>query len=513
MTVQRTGGNKGAATVNYATGDRTATAGTDYLAASGTLVFAAGEVEKTFTVQTRSDGIAEASEIVDLHLSGASGAVVDWPPALPAFFTDVDVLPGSGAHGQIIIREPEPPNDTLAVAPLVALTPPVTRLSANLAAPAGDSTDVFAFTNTVAGARLWALAVPSGPPVWREFSSDPVLGVYAPGGGTPLQQDDQDGFVTGPAGQFPGGSIIAGPGSNAPWAGLAAAIAGQTLTMAGRHCLAVSVMDGVFPRAEVSSPVRLEAVDPLEVFVTLTTGPNLPESEPNDTPASACPLLTLTRDVAVRTGNLGGTDVDCHSVELAAGDLLFVSMDEKPGAGAALDASIELLAPGGAELVTAASSSPGQDPRPAESFVWTAQASGTYHLQVRPTSPGQPAGDYLLMAARHSPSGPLVSGVQFPGSGVAGTALTLSANVAGADPADVLVVRVSWGGRNDSAVGDPRPRRDSVQHPAYIHLRLDGFPGRVRGSQRDPRRRDGDGDGDSHLHRHGLKSCCMVAGG
>jgi hypothetical protein len=50
ITVQRVNGSSGAVSVDYATSDGTATAGSDYRTASGTLVFAQGETTKVFSV-------------------------------------------------------------------------------------------------------------------------------------------------------------------------------------------------------------------------------------------------------------------------------------------------------------------------------------------------------------------------------------------------------------------------------------------------------------------------------
>ncbi len=64
----------GTVTVDYATEDETATAGTDYEATSGTLTFAPGETEKTVRVAILDDLIDEGREIFRLKLSNASGA-------------------------------------------------------------------------------------------------------------------------------------------------------------------------------------------------------------------------------------------------------------------------------------------------------------------------------------------------------------------------------------------------------------------------------------------------------
>ncbi|TWH57208.1 putative cell wall-binding protein [Desulfitobacterium sp. LBE] len=74
ITVTRTGGSDGAVSVDYATSDGTATAGTDYTAASGTLSFADGDAaSKTFTVAIIQDAILEGNETVNLTLSNAAG--------------------------------------------------------------------------------------------------------------------------------------------------------------------------------------------------------------------------------------------------------------------------------------------------------------------------------------------------------------------------------------------------------------------------------------------------------
>ena len=61
-------------TVDYATSDGTATAGTDYTAASGTLTFDAGTTSKTISVSMADDETDESDETFTVTLSNASGA-------------------------------------------------------------------------------------------------------------------------------------------------------------------------------------------------------------------------------------------------------------------------------------------------------------------------------------------------------------------------------------------------------------------------------------------------------
>ncbi len=84
--------------VDYATADGTATAGKDYTPVSGTLTFAAGETQKTVTVQSLDDGIHEPNETLSLTLSGATSGVVIGPrPTATVTIQDDDPIPFSGA--------------------------------------------------------------------------------------------------------------------------------------------------------------------------------------------------------------------------------------------------------------------------------------------------------------------------------------------------------------------------------------------------------------------------------
>jgi hypothetical protein len=70
------GGSPNPTTVNYATANGTATAGSDYVATSGTLTFAPGETTKTITVTINGDTLKEANEFFFVNLSSASSNAV-----------------------------------------------------------------------------------------------------------------------------------------------------------------------------------------------------------------------------------------------------------------------------------------------------------------------------------------------------------------------------------------------------------------------------------------------------
>ena len=127
----------GAVTVDYATADGTAVAGTDYTAASGTLTFAAGETAKTVEVTTLADDATEDDETVTLTLSNPSGAMMGTASA-------------TGTVGNVV------PVDTTPPAPVKAEvnghTATVT-FDEDLAAPASTSWFNFQWTITGTGVR------------------------------------------------------------------------------------------------------------------------------------------------------------------------------------------------------------------------------------------------------------------------------------------------------------------------------------------------------------------------
>jgi len=63
-------------TVNWATADGTAKAGSDYVGASGTLTFAPGETTKTISISVNGDSTYETDEAFTVNLSNPSGATL-----------------------------------------------------------------------------------------------------------------------------------------------------------------------------------------------------------------------------------------------------------------------------------------------------------------------------------------------------------------------------------------------------------------------------------------------------
>lgn len=79
--------------VQYGTTNGTATAGSDYTAASGTLTFAPGETTKTVSVSISGDRQVEANETLRLLLSGVTGATLSTTEATGFILDDDSATP------------------------------------------------------------------------------------------------------------------------------------------------------------------------------------------------------------------------------------------------------------------------------------------------------------------------------------------------------------------------------------------------------------------------------------
>jgi hypothetical protein len=77
VTVERSRGEDGAVTVDYATSDGTATDGSDYTGVSGTLSWGAGDgTDRTFQIPILDDADAEGAETIQLTLSNPTGGAI-----------------------------------------------------------------------------------------------------------------------------------------------------------------------------------------------------------------------------------------------------------------------------------------------------------------------------------------------------------------------------------------------------------------------------------------------------
>ncbi len=94
LTVTRSGSTSAAASVNYASSDGTANQFSDYLAALGTLRFAAGETTKTISVFIVDDAFGETPETFNVTLSSPIGASLGSPATITVTINSNEAVDG-----------------------------------------------------------------------------------------------------------------------------------------------------------------------------------------------------------------------------------------------------------------------------------------------------------------------------------------------------------------------------------------------------------------------------------
>lgn len=171
ITVARTNVFSGTVTVDYFTTNGTATAGSDYQSASGTLTFTNGVTNQTFTVAIIDDTLEEGNETVLLRLVNPTGnAALVNPNAATLTIVDNDgslVIP-AGSH---LLSESISPTNRLidpgeTVSLLFALRNTDLQNTTNLVA-------TLLVTNGVtapSGPQNYGALIASGPSVSRQFT-------------------------------------------------------------------------------------------------------------------------------------------------------------------------------------------------------------------------------------------------------------------------------------------------------------------------------------------------------
>ena len=81
FTISKAGTATGSCTIDYATADGSAVAGSDYSATSGTVTFLAGDASKSVTVTTIDDSSVESPETFSLAVSNPTGGAAVGSPA------------------------------------------------------------------------------------------------------------------------------------------------------------------------------------------------------------------------------------------------------------------------------------------------------------------------------------------------------------------------------------------------------------------------------------------------
>jgi hypothetical protein len=137
ITVVRTGATNTAVTVDFATGNGAAAAGSDYTATNGTLAFAEGQLTNSFIVTVLDDTVAESNETVNLLLSNPTGGAV-LGSASSAVLTILDNEPPSIHFSADLYRAVE--GDRFATITVVRIGSTTNAVAVDYATSAGTAT-------------------------------------------------------------------------------------------------------------------------------------------------------------------------------------------------------------------------------------------------------------------------------------------------------------------------------------------------------------------------------------
>ena len=155
VSVRGGGSQRGTVTVNYATSDRTALAGSDYTATSGVLTFPPDLGEATVTVTVLDDWLEEPDETVAVTLAGAVNAVIGEAESEGTIRND-DVTTTAIILGAVPSRVTEGAGATAVTvtasldgSPLAQATTVTVTVSGSGAADAADFAVVSDFTLTI----------------------------------------------------------------------------------------------------------------------------------------------------------------------------------------------------------------------------------------------------------------------------------------------------------------------------------------------------------------------------
>jgi pre-peptidase len=281
--------------------------------------------------------------------------------AIPARADTRDVVP---------VPESEP-NNSPATADALVLAGGC-QVASGAITPTGDL-DYFSFT-AAPGARVWAFVDTSASSTGQD---DSLLTLIAPDGTTPIEQDDDDGTATNC------GTTIVNQVSST--------IAGRVLTAGGTYYLLVG---GFSPAVTVTS---------YRLMVVVTSSATA-EVEPNNSSATANPIVTSGSPIGVRNSAIGVLgDVDYYSVDAVAGSTLFISADGDPERNGGTDIVVDLISPNGSTVIISVDNSDdvGFPAPPAESFCYAVPISGTYFVRVSGFTSTKitTTGTYSLMVA------------------------------------------------------------------------------------------------------------------
>ncbi len=129
-------------TVNYTTTNGTATAGSDYVATSGTLTFPPGQTSQSFSVPITNDTAIELDETFTAALSAPTNAVLGTPALVTITITNDDLPTVQFAASEFSVNEGDDNGTGMAVATIIATlsATPALTVTVNYATADGTAT-------------------------------------------------------------------------------------------------------------------------------------------------------------------------------------------------------------------------------------------------------------------------------------------------------------------------------------------------------------------------------------
>jgi parallel beta-helix repeat protein len=181
LNVARVSGAVGAASVGYSTSNGTASAGSDFTSASGTLNFADGETSKSFTVPTLQDTNYEGPETFTATLSNATGgAVIGSPSTATVTISDDDAPPSLSINDASIIEGNSGTSNLVFSVTLSSASPATTTVSYYTSSNYASAYEDFQYTSGTLtfnpGEMLKTIAVPIFGDT--KYESDETFVVY-----------------------------------------------------------------------------------------------------------------------------------------------------------------------------------------------------------------------------------------------------------------------------------------------------------------------------------------------
>lgn len=189
ITINRTGSTTGTDSVHFSTANGTATAGSDYTAASQTVSFAPGVTSQTVSVPITDDAVIEADETVSLSLSSPSaGATLGSPQTAVLIIVDNDRAFAFSAASYSVKESGGAASITIARSGVVASADSVHVATANRTASAGsDYTAVNQTVSFAAGEYFKTVTVPIANDKLWEPSETLTLTLSSPSAGASLR--------------------------------------------------------------------------------------------------------------------------------------------------------------------------------------------------------------------------------------------------------------------------------------------------------------------------------------